>query len=54
MRAFDIVQVVGTIVTIGLAVIIWGLPIAPGILIYDEAISRTSTDEPINDLFFLI
>ena len=47
MRAFDIVQVVGTIVTIGLAVIIWGLPIAPGILIYDEAISRTSTDAPV-------
>ena len=44
MRSFGIVQVIGTIATIGFAVIIWGLPIAPGILIYDEAVSHTSDE----------
>ena len=44
MRAFGIVQVVGTIVTIFLAIIVWGLPFAPGIILLEETIARSASE----------
>ena len=44
MKAFDIVQVIGTLITIVLAVVVWGLPLAPGIILFDEAVAFSASE----------
>lgn len=44
MKAFDIVQVIGTLLTIVLAVVVWGLPLAPGIILFDEAVALSASE----------
>ena len=44
MKAFDIVLVIGTLITIVLAVIVWGLPLAPGIILFDEAVAFSASE----------
>ena len=48
MKAFGIVQVVGTIVTIFLAIIVWGLPFAPGIMLLEETIARSASEGTVS------
>ena len=42
MRGFAIVQVIGTLVTMLVAIIVWGLPLAPGIILFGEVSERFS------------
>ena len=43
MRGFAVVQVLGSIVTIFIAIIVWGLPMIPSLLLIGEAGEKFSS-----------